>query len=951
MIHLKRLRKQYNTFTVRILTLLAAIAVIAYTEVLERFDFAVYDVISTFRPHTTDTDLVIVAIDEKSLQELGSWPWSRGIHAELINRLKSIDNKAAAFDVLFAELHTSDAHADRLLAQAIAAHGGIILPVAPTPGTETGLLNLITPHPLFSRNALLAHTDIELDSDSVSRRVFLHAGIDAPTWPTLGLALMEKAAGTAHQSTLTGSQSITLQGKFWVRSDEALMPFSGKPGSHPQISYSSVLFDDDVLAGLAGKTVIVGMTAIGMGTKLATPASPLNRQPMAGVEWHANVYTMLQQHRMIQPASKNWTVIATLSWIALILAAISRTKSHLSLLLLGFLLLALCAQYLLLHLVQLWIPPSAALLGTLAVYPLWNWRRINQFLRSFLINKIRSSTALETISDGVIITDTSDRIVYINRGAEHILRTQLSSVSGKLLRQIIDIQNTPEHALTPQSDAAPKPGLDTPGMLECQIRTALGSRRSVRITRNHLHDEQHTLIGSVISMSDITDTVKLAHRVAYHEEYDALTKLPNRTKLLSRFDQMIRTTHDDTQPITVFFVTLDNFKKINDAMGHQAGDKLLRKVSWRLVKTIDQKGMIARWGGDEFIVLVDGLNAQAVSVIAKKILNTIARYFEINGMKIFVSGSIGVSFYPQDGITSDIVVEKAGTAMYQAKSKGGNRFELYSPQSSDIWTRDRLELEKDLRSAIENGELQVFFQPIVDAGTHHIARMEALVRWQHPVRGFLSPAEFVPLAENVGLIEQLGEQVLRISCRSTCQLLRTGYPVKVSVNVSPRQLTNPNFLETVFSILRDTGLPSSALMLEITESAVVNNTNRVNEILQKIKSVGILIALDDFGTGYSSLTLLRELPIDILKIDKSFVRTLDQNQNDQKIVQAIIGLGKNLGLTIVAEGVETRLQSEILLRNDCQYQQGYFFSRPVPYLALLELIENKRIVEKYSAPH
>jgi diguanylate cyclase (GGDEF)-like protein len=583
------------------------------------------------------------------------------------------------------------------------------------------------------------------------------------------------------------------------------------------------------------------------------------------------------------------------------------------------------------------------LFGIIASYPLWNWYRINQFLRSFLISKIQSTTALETIGDGVIITDASDHVIYINRGAENILRTQLNQVTGRLLRQIVNI----ESATDQDTDVSSQSGLDTPGTLECQIKTALNDRRNVRITRNQLHDEKHVLIGSVISMADITDTVRLAQRVAFQEEYDALTKLPNRAKLLSRFDQLIRSVQGTEKTITVFFVTLDNFKKINDAMGHQAGDKLLRIVSKRLNRLISQTGVIARWSGDEFIILLDHLDSnKSVDEVAQKILRVIEQHFEIDGMRIFVSSSIGISFYPQDGISSDLVLEKAGTAMYQAKREGGNRFDLYSPQSSAIWTRDRLELEKDLRTAIECNELQVFFQPITNVVSNNITHIEALVRWQHPQRGFLPPSEFVPLAENIGLIGQLGERVLSISCLFTSQLLQAGYPVKVSVNVNPRQLTNPEFLDTLFKTLRKTGLPSSALMLEITESAIVNNTARASEILAQIKAVGILIALDDFGTGYSSLTLLRELPIDILKIDKSFVRTLDQNQNDQKIVQAIIGLGANLGLTVVAEGVETEQQSRMLLQHHCRYQQGYFFSRPVPYPVLLELIARKMTAGK-----
>lgn len=951
MIYLKRLRRYSNTLALHIPSLLIIIAIIAYTEIMERIDFVIYDVMSTFQVQSKDTNLVIVAIDDESIRVLGGWPWSRGVHAELINRLKSIDSPAAAFDLLFSELQASDPAADWLLSKAIAAHGNIVFPVAPISADASSFLTLAMPHPFFIRNVTLGHTDIELDSDAVTRRVFLHAGIDTPLWPALGLALAEKSSPAKLRFSGSDTETPARHGRFWVRSGEALIPFGGKPGSFPQISYSRVLFDDGVLAGLKDKIVIIGMTATGMGTRFATPASLANRQPMTGVEWHANVYSMIQHNRMIHPASNTATILMTLSWLALILIVTGSIKKNFTIpFLLALLLFTLILVYLSLQLQYLWIPPGAALLGIIAIHPLWNWHRINQFLRSYLINKIQSSTALETIVDGVIITDAREHVIYLNRGAENILRTQLNQVTGKLLRQIVNIQSETGHSPVDQSlEMLPaEPGLDTPGTFECQIKTTLGDKRNVRITRNQLHDEQHVLVGSVISMTDITDTVRLAQRVAYQEEYDALTKLPNRSKLLSRFDQLIRSAQETEKIITVFFVTLDNFKKINDAMGHQAGDKLLRIVSWRLNKIIvPQKGVIARWGGDEFIILFDHLNDNhSVTETAQEILRVIGQHSEIEGMKIFVSASIGISFYPQDGMASDLVLEKAGTAMYQAKRKGGNRFDLYSPQSSVIWTRDRLELEKDLRTAIERNELQVFFQPIVNVVSQHITRIEALVRWQHPERGFLSPSEFVPLAENIGLIEQLGERVLSISCLSTNQLLRAGYPVKVSVNVNPRQLTNPSFLDTIFKTLHDTGLPSSALMLEITESAIVNNTERVNEILQQIKAVDILIALDDFGTGYSSLTLLRELPIDILKIDKSFIRTLDQNQSDQKIVQAIIGLGENLGLTVVAEGVETEKQSWMLLQQHCHYQQGYFFSRPVPYSELLKLVTKKTIMQK-----
>ena len=944
MIYLQNLKRRINTFVLRIVILLIAVATLSYSEILERLDFMIYDKLSVLIQYPQDSDIVIVAIDEPSLSILGRWPWSREIHAELINRLKSIGNQRVALDLLFSEPQHDDIYADQLLAAAITLHGNVILPLAPISVTYPESLYLAAPFPLFRHNAVLGHADVEIDSDGIARRVFLYAGINAPTWPALAQVLFNPATANEAYPLSTDEDRPENQSRHWFRAEEAMIPYIGKPGSFRQVSYASVLFDDKVLASLKNKTVIVGMTAAGMGTRFATPVSSINHQPMTGVEWHANVYSMLHHDRAIFPVPNIWVMLISLIWVTLILMSISWTKKNLTIPILLFVSAAgLFLIYQLLKNGHVWIPPGAALLGTLAIYPLSNWRQINQFVRSFLITKIRSSTALESIKDGVIITDAHDHVAYINKGAEKILRTEFSYIKGKNLQQILNLRACID---TPSEDISVKtiltPSLDSPGMLECRLKTKYGDERTVRITRNQLYDEQKMLLGSVIAMTDITDTVELAEQVAHQENYDALTKLPNRSKLLSQFDQMIQAAENNGKIITAFFVALDNFKKINDAMGHQAGDKLLKMVSIRLYEVVQHNDIVARWGGDEFILLFDYLDQiDAVSEMAQKILDAIRQKFEIDGMEIFVAASIGISFYPENGLTSETVLKKAGTAMYGAKRDGGNRFDYYSHESSIVWTRDRLELEKELRAAILNHELQVLFQPIIDAKTHHISRMEALVRWPHPTRGFLSPSEFIPLAENVGLIEQLGELVLRMSCLSAYQLLQLGYPVNVAVNVNPRQLLNKNFLQTIINTLNDTQLPARSLILEITESSIVNDIQRVGIILRTIKELDIMIALDDFGTGYSSLTLLRELPIDILKIDKSFVRTLDQNQSDLTIVQAIIGLGNNMGLAVVAEGVETAQQNQILLQHHCYYQQGYFFSRPVPYKALLELVHEK----------
>ncbi|MBL8500999.1 MAG: EAL domain-containing protein [Nitrosomonas sp.] len=933
--------KQYS-FAVRIVILLAGVAVIAYTEVLERFDFILYDKIAVLQQYPQDPDIVIVAIDDESFKVLGRWPWSRGVHAELINRLKSIGNKAVALDLLLSEPQDNDPFADHLLAYAIATHGGVIFPVAPaSDGMDT--LTLVQPLPLFTQQAVLGHTDVELDSDGVARRVFLHAGINAPVWPALGLALTNpEAARASYQSLALGE--MPQQAGHWVRAQEALIPYAGESGSFRKTSYARVLFDDAVLAGLRNKTVLVGMTATGMGARFATPLSPLNHQPMTGVEWHANVFSMLTSNRMIYPAPGTITAALSVVWVSAILVIVAWIGKNLTIpLLLAFMAAGLFLSGLILEFNRVWIPPGAALLGALSLYPLWNWRRINEFLRTLWMSKAHSNVALESIGDGVIITDASDQVVYINTGAERILRTRLEQIKGKPLAAVLGFDTNANDAALDQAGKDIASGnVNKPGMVECVLRTAQGNERTVRITRNQLLDEQKATMGSVIAMTDITDRIELAQQVAYQQSYDALTKLPNRSRLLAQFDSLTQEISNSGKIITVFFVTLDNFKKINDAMGHHAGDKLLKMVSGRLFDVVAPGDVLARWGGDEFVLLSSRLAKEdSVPVMAQKILDAIRQRFEIDGLEVFVSASIGVSFYPDDGLTSETVLERAGTAMYRVKKDGGNHFGLYSAESSVVWTRDQLELERELRAAIKNDELQVLFQPIVHAQSHHIARIEALVRWLHPKRGYLSPSEFIPLAEDIGQIGQLGETVLRTSCTAAYNLLQLGYPVNVSVNVHPRQLLNRDFPQTILQVLHDTGLPAQSLILEITESAIVNDMERVSKVLEEIRRLNILIALDDFGTGYSSLTLLRELPIDILKIDKSFVRTLDQNRNDLKIVQAIIGLGKNLGLTVIAEGVETERQVKLLLQHACYYHQGYFFSRPIPYEALYELMQHK----------
>lgn len=934
-----------NGYVLRAAILLVSLVLIAYTGLLERIDFMLYDRLSTIRQYPQNEDTVIVAIDDESLGVLGHWPWSRRIHAELINRLATVNTRAVAVDLLLSEPEKIDPEADFLLASAVKQHGNIIFPVAPVLGTQPNTLFQAQPMPLFTQYSALAHTDIELDSDGIARRVFLYAGMDAPTWPALGLAMADTALANRTRYWNNEDAGIaTDKNRQWVRSTEVLIAYSGPPGSFRRVSYAQVLFDDAVLASLADKNIIIGMAAAGTGTHFATPISP-SHQTMAGVEWHANVFSTLTSHRAVYPVSMAVTIFAPVIWVGIILLAIIWSRRNLTMPVLLMLLAAgLVWCYLMLDQAHLWFPPGTALLGTLLLYPLANWQRINQSLYALRVTMARSSTALESVDNAVIITDDRDHVIYINRGAEKILQTSARQLQGKLLQELVVLSVSSGHPALAKPEAVSESGYegkDQYGVTEYRLlKPAHGHERTVRVTRNRSFDDTGKMIGTVIAMTDISDTVKLAKQVAHQKSHDALTGLPNRSMLLVRFDDMIEVAGHIGSIITVFFITLDSFKKINDAMGNHAGDKLLRMVALRLSGITHKEDILARWGGDEFVLLSGRLHKeQMVSEMAQTILGEMRQRFKIDDLEVFVSASIGVSSYPENGLTSEAVLKKAGTAMYRVKEEGGNQFGLYSTELSGSWTRDQLEMEKELRAAIRQQELQVFFQPIVHAQSRQITRMEALVRWLHPTRGLLFPGDFIPLAEDIGQIEQLGDLVLRKSCVAAANLAQSGYPVNVAVNIHPRQLSDKDFLKKIWQALHEASLPARFLILEITENGIVNDMERAASILQEVKKQGVLVSLDDFGTGYSSLTLLRELPIDILKIDKSFVSTLGENPNDLKIVQAIIGLGKNLGITVVAEGVETARQSEMMQQYGCDYQQGYYFSRPVPYDTLFDLIQ------------
>jgi diguanylate cyclase (GGDEF)-like protein len=457
----------------------------------------------------------------------------------------------------------------------------------------------------------------------------------------------------------------------------------------------------------------------------------------------------------------------------------------------------------------------------------------------------------------------------------------------------------------------------------------LPNGRAIAITRREL-----PCGGWVDTHEDITERKRAEKQIVHMAEYDALTDLPNRSLFQRTLTEALEVS-DDMNQWAVFCLDLDGFKGVNDTLGHPAGDELLRQVSNRLLRCVGDQGMVARLGGDEFAILQRGQEqpggANALAVIVTEAL---AAPYDLAGNQAVVGASIGIAISPCDAATADDLLKCADMALYSAKGDGRGARRFFEPEMN-ARVKARRRLEVDLRAAMAKKQLEMFYQPIVSVGSHEVIAFEALIRWHHPDRGMVSPAEFIPVAEETGLIIPLGEWIIRQVCSDALTWPRN---VRVAINLSPVQFRSPDLVKTVFSALAVTHLDPSRLELEITETALLQDSDAVLEKLHQLKTYGVQISMDDFGTGYSSLSYLRSFPFDKIKIDQSFVRGLGKREDSLAIVRAVISLGRNLGMTTTAEGVETNDQLGILRAERCDEVQGFLFSPAVRLNETLQLL-------------
>jgi diguanylate cyclase (GGDEF)-like protein/PAS domain S-box-containing protein len=605
---------------------------------------------------------------------------------------------------------------------------------------------------------------------------------------------------------------------------------------------------------------------------------------------------------------------------------------------------------------------------------------VSEISRSIIARKeseARYRGLLEAAPDAMVVVNQNGEIVLLNAQAEKQFGYCRDELAGQKVTNIIpegfaerliaDALRSAEDALAQQIGTG----------IELYGRRKDGSEFPIEIMLSPLESADGILVTAAIrnittrkkaealllqkveelnrSNEELVESAGLARtmtrQMTHLAEHDTLTGLPNRLLLNDRVGQAIALAQRDMYQVAVMFLDLDGFKHINDSLGHATGDKLLQSIATRLTACIRAPDTVSRYAGDEFVVLLPEVRQpEDAAIVARRLLQAAAEGHSIGGHDLHVTASIGVSTYPDDGLDAETLIKNADTAMYQAKENGHQSYQFFRP-AMNVRAVERQSIEEHLRRALERQEFTLYYQPKINLATAAITGVEALIRWTHPTRGSVPPVQFVPVAEDSGLILPIGAWILREACTQARAWVDAGLPFRsVAVNVSAMQFQNESFLENTFEILEATGLDPRYLELELTESALMRRADLSVPVLSTLRESGIRVAVDDFGTGYSSLSYLRKFPLDALKIDSSFVRQIAAIPDETAIVRAIISMGRSLNLRVIAEGVETPDQLDFLKMHQCDEAQGYYFSPPVLPQQLAKLLRVAPSIAAGGAP-
>jgi diguanylate cyclase (GGDEF)-like protein/PAS domain S-box-containing protein len=554
------------------------------------------------------------------------------------------------------------------------------------------------------------------------------------------------------------------------------------------------------------------------------------------------------------------------------------------------------------------------------------------------------AAALDLIGEGVIGTDLPGNVTYLNAVAERLTGWTYGDAMGQPLARIFRVID----ATTREPAPIPTHATCLANVAGSQPNRLLiqrdGRETPIEDSASRIRDRVGQAIGAVIVFKDVGEAQATARQAVYLAQHDPLTGLPNRILLSDRLTQAIAMTRRHDGHLAVLFLDLDRFKQVNDSLGCVIGDTLMQSVAQRLVGCLRTTDTVSRHGDDEFVVVLSEIeHADDAAATAQKILAALATPHDVARHQLHITATVGISIYPADGADAETLIKCADTAMHNAKESGRNRYQVFEP---DMNARavERQWIEAGLHRALAQHELVLHYQPKIALDTGAMTGVEGLVRWMHPERGLMFPKDFVPIAEECGLIVPIGRWVLREACRQARAWIDEGRPpIAVAVNVSAMEFRDPCFVENVRTVLNETRLEARYLELELTESSLVQHRDSTAAVLQALKGMGVQVAIDDFGTGYSGLSYLRQFPVNVLKIDQSFVREISADSVGTSIVSAVISMGKSLGHRVVAEGVETSQQFAFLQTERCGEGQGYYFSRPLVAEQLVKLFDTDRI--------
>jgi len=856
--------------------------------------------------------VVVVAIDPKSLQALSVWPWPRGYHATVLERLLEAGAARVAFDLDFSSrsLDEEDAAFEQAL---VAAEGRVVLSIFHQWQTEPdGTVKLVTARPLpaFGTGAELAAINVKPESDGVIRRYAVESAETDPVVPTLAAALLPRPAQAPPRD-------------FYI-------DYSLDVASIPQISYLDVLTGEFDPRSVRGRAVIVGATALELGDQAPVPVHATLAGPMLQALALESLAGGRALRRLPEPAvSLACLVLAVACGPVLLRGSWRRGLVVVAAGGGAVLAVSLVVERLAPVMVDL-TPLAATLAGGYAVALV---RRLDQQGLRLMLEALRAHRSeqrmmhvVQNCSEAIITVGEDQRVESFNKAAETMLEMPPGRAIGSRFDALIPGGLGPagDPGVAPSGDGAP-PSPSSPWQREVILEAHSDSPRTLDMKVSRFPLEGRDL--HVVFLRDITVSKQQHAALEHQATHDSLTGLPNRFLLRIKMGDTLRQ-KDAVSPAALLMVDLDRFKEVNDTLGHETGDLLLRQLADRLRQTLRGDETLARLGGDEFALFLPHGGRLEAQRLARDLIEALRAPFEIRRMMLQVDASVGIALSPEHGREVSMLMKRADVAMYIAK-KQRNTYAFYDPEA-DFNSVRHLTLRGEMLRAIEENRFALYYQPKVDLMSGELVGTEALLRWPHPRHGLLPPSEFIPSAESTGLIKPITRWVINHALAQSAEWRLEGLELPIAVNCSARNLLEEDLPASIESALREYSVTPSRLVMEITETALIEDPQRSLEVLQAMAALGVTISIDDFGTAYSSLDYLRKLPAHELKIDGSFIKKIEQSESDATIVRAIVHLAHDLGLKAVAEGIESDASIEMLRTLGCDQGQGYWISPPVP---------------------